>query len=353
MKIIKTTRFAFLIVIPIGLLFFIFVYASGNIKNGALELEKQKGVHDFGINDDTDFQPLKDSNIEWVTLVPWGFQPDYNSPKVFHIRDSSYTEAHNEKWLKQIAQVHDAGFKVFLKPHLWIHEPSIGKWRADVFPDNDSDWKTWQKSYRAFILRYAGLAEQGKAEMFCIGVEFTRLTLEKPAFWYELIEEIRSVYSGKLVYAANWYQEFENVPFWEEVDYIGIQAYFPLVTNEYPSVEQISEGWKPYLPAMESIHEKFNRPILFTEMGYRSTADGAIEPWHWIEDPAKQGKLYSSETQVNAYQAFFNTLWDQEWFAGVHIWQMRSDWEGLDEYSKLDFTPQGKPAEAVIAEGFE
>jgi len=46
----------------------------------------------------------------------------------------------------------------------------------------------------------------------------------------------------------------EKITFWDELDYIGIQAYFPLVDNKYPTAEEISKGWNDYFPAMEAIH---------------------------------------------------------------------------------------------------
>ncbi|MDH3652612.1 MAG: hypothetical protein OEQ53_23170 [Saprospiraceae bacterium] len=189
--------------------------------------------------------------------------------------------------------------------------------------------------------------------MFCIGTELSRLSVEKTGFWRNLIQEIRSIYSGKLTYAANWHNEFEKITFWDDLDFIGIQAYFPLVQNNYPSIEQISKGWDKHFPAIESIHKKYNRKVLFTEMGYKSTADSAIEPWEWIEDSSDLDKLFSTETQVNCYEAFFKTVWDKEWFAGVHIWQLRSDYVADGGRNNLDYTPQGKPAENTIAEGFE
>ena len=316
--------------------------------------EKQKGAHVFGTIDSTNVQSLMQYNLEWVTMVSWGFQDDYDSPVVtHHDGDSMNIVSHNAHWHKQIEIVRATGYKVFFKPHLWIMEPADGKWRADIFPTSEENWVLWQKTYRDFILRYAKVAEEAKADMFCIGGEFSRLTVEKPDFWESLIREIRSVYSGKLTYAANWYQEYENITFWDDLDYIGIQAYFPLVKHEYPTVEQISKGWQQYFPALEAISKKYNRPILFTEMGYKSTPDSAIEPWQWIEQIDHKTYPISVETQANCYQAFFNTVWQQAWFAGVHIWQYRSDNVGDDRYNNLDFTPQGKPAERVIARGFE
>ncbi len=93
--------------------------------------------------------------------------------------------------------------------------------------------------------------------------------------------------------------------------------------------------------------------MLFTEMGYKSTADSAIEPWEWIENTSDKEVAVSFETQANCYEAFFNTIWNKEWFAGVHIWQLRSDYLENSTYGDMDFTPQFKLAERVIAKGFE
>ena len=320
--------------------------------------EKQKGVHFFGrVDSNSNFRVLVRNNVEWVTLVPWGFQNDYDSPTVTHTNSEGERRAeYNAHWRKQIEMARARGFKVFFKPHIWIMSPSDGKWRSHIFPPDDESWEQWKSTYRDFILRYAKVAEQGKAELFCIGVEFSRLAVEKPDFWRELTQEVRDIFSGKITYAANWYQEYEQVTFWDELDYIGIQAYQPLAKNDHPTVEQISKGWSQYLPTMEAVYKKWNRKILFTEMGYKSTAGSAIKPWEWIEDStANQDYIPSSETQANCYEAFFNTIWKKEWFAGVHIWSFRSDYvDGNDDgYQNMDFTPLGKPAEKIIAKGFE
>ncbi len=315
---------------------------------------KQRGAHIFGIVDSTDFQPFHQNNLEWVTLVSWAFQDDYDSPQVSHHNgDSVYMAQHDAHWIARIKQVRAAGFKVFFKPHLWLDNPSDGAWRPNIFPNNEDDWAQWQETYRHFILRYAKVAEQAQAEMYCIGVEFSRLALEKPEFWVDLIQDIRSVYSGKLTYAANWYKEYEEITFWNELDYIGVQAYFPLVDHENPSLEQATQGWGKFLPALAAVHERFDRNILFTELGYRSTTSSGMRPWEWFENPSELAHLYSAETQANCYQAFFDTIWNQEWFAGVHIWQLRPDLEGEEEAIRLDFFLYNKPALQVVATGFE
>ena len=316
--------------------------------------EKQKGAHVFGIFDTANVQFLHRNNIEWVTVVSWAYQEDIHSPIVRHHNgDSLMIQRSDSIWLHQLSLIRSAGFNIFVKPHIWLDEPAPGNWRSDIFPRNKEDWDLWKKSYSEFILRYAHLAQQAGAEMFCIGTELSRLSVEKPLFWRTLIQKVRKIYPGKITYAANWYQEFEDISFWDKLDYIGIQAYFPLVKNESPNLQEISEGWNQHLPSLKSVHSTFNRKIIFTEMGYKSTADAAIRPWEWLENISHQNPSFSPQTQANCYAAFFNRIWREDWFAGVHIWQLRSDVKEEDRTRNLDFSPQGKPAEHIIAEGFE
>ena len=319
-------------------------------------IEKQKGAHVFSrFYDSTNFEFLHRNNIEWITIVPWSSQKESTSPILSHHNgDSTLIKKTNANWIRMLEVVHEAGFKIFVKPHIWITDPSDGEWRSDIFPTSEDNWLIWADSYRDFVLRYARLAEIGKAEMFCIGTELSRLAVERPYFWQSLIQEIRKEFSGKLTYAANWDQEFEEVRFWNDLDYIGIQAYFPLAQNDYPSTKQITKGWQQYIPTLAALHKQYDRQILFTEMGYKSTADSAIQPWRWINQNSEDDWFVSVETQSNCYQAFFDCIWPKQWFAGVHIWQMRDDYQVRPQkMSYLDFTPLGKPAERIIAFGFK
>ena len=312
--------------------------------------DKQRGVHLFGRVDTNSLKPLIKNNVEWITLVPFGGQNDYDSPEVNRSDDPQRRARRDSSLVERIAICHAKGFKVFLKPHIWISTPSAGKWRSDIFPKNEAHWITWSKSYRQFILHYAHIAEQNNVALFCIGTEFSRLVLEKPDFWRTLIADIRAIYKGKLTYAANWNNEFEHLIFWEELDYIGIQAYFPIAKNKYPSVEELIAGWQAHLTLIENVQQKFGKKILFTELGYKSTNDSAIRPWEWSNRQTNVFKPISNKTQANCYAAFFQVFWKKEWFAGIHLWQWRGSRRG--NWGKHDFTPQEKPAENIIAKGF-
>ena len=351
-KNVKQSQFRTLLQIAIA--GFLIVFSIGFISSSDQSNDKQKGAHVFGSLNATNLQPFVKNNYNWITIVPYSGQKNEDSPNlVYHRGNRLELDRRDSVWSHQIQVAYALGLKVFLKPHIWMHNPSEGKWRSDIFPTNEDNWDLWQKNYRKFILFYAKIAKKNNVELFCIGTELSRLTAEKSEFWETLIKDIRHIYSGKLTYAANWRNEFEKITFWKDLDYIGIQAYFPLTKNTYPSVEQISEGWQKHLLSIEQVHKKYNRKILFTEMGYKSTADSAIKPWEWIENYSNPKDLVSYETQANCYKAFFSKVWDKDWFEGVHIWQLRSDYSESDSTLNLDFTPQGKLAEGVISKGFE
>ena len=61
--------------------------------------------------------------------------------------------------------------------------------------------------------------------------------------------------------------------------------------------------------------------------------------------------IQSQETQNLAYEALFQTLWKEEWFAGMYIWQWRN---GATENisNSIDFTPQFKQAQNTMAKWY-
>jgi len=363
MSIVKSYFSAFSVLVFTGVLIILFSQcvnpdtsrASTNLNLGGEELlQKQKGAHIFGYLDSVNLIPFKENNINWITIVPYAAQKDIDSPEVVFYRGDSLENARKDSlWKSQIDIAHANGFKVFLKPHIWLTEPTNDKWRSDIYLENEEDWHSWQQDYTAYILNYARIAQANGVDLFCIGAELSRLTIEKTEFWHQLIKQVKKEYTGQLTYAANWNSEYQHITFWDELDFIGVQAYFPLAKKNNPSLTELSEGWEKYVPSLEATSKEFDRKIIFTEMGYKSTDNSAIEPWSWVENVSSKDVNVSLKTQANCYQAFFNSVWNKEWFAGVHIWQMRCDYIVERPEDNLDFSPQGKLAEKVIAKGFE
>ena len=63
--------------------------------------------------------------------------------------------------------------------------------------------------------------------------------------WVQLINKTRTIYKGQLTYAAN-YDNYHEVDFWEHLDFIGINAYFPLrsPTEKLPDADYLFNEFK-------------------------------------------------------------------------------------------------------------
>lgn len=100
--------------------------------------------------------------------------------------------------------------------------------------------------------------------------------------------------------------------------------------------------------AWKKFKGKYNKEVIFTELGYKSTEDAGIEPWRWPQHIDKEAVC--TETQANCYEAFFRSLWNKNWVAGVYFWKWYPTLPSRP--TDADFTPQRKPAEKVMAQWF-
>jgi hypothetical protein len=237
--------------------------------------------------------------------------------------------------LHAIAAARAAGMAVTVKPQVGSY---TGSWIGYAHPaDLDAFWA----DYRTMLLHYADLAQLGGASMLVIGTEMATLSGDE-ARWRPLIAEVRRHFSGRLTYAAN-YDEFERVPFWDALDYVGIDAYFALAdaSDPTPPVDPLAAAWtqRGYLDRIAAVSKRTGRQVLFTEIGYRSIHPTAVNPNLWNAE----GDI-DTQAQASAYQAFYRAVADQPWMAGVYWWDVNTD-----EWWIKDYSPIGKPAEQVMA----
>ena len=300
--------------------------------------------------DTATFERLRALGVTHVALIPFGFQPAPQQP-VIRMETGSRWHSESDDGIRTLARrAAEFDMQVIIKPHIWIGDySSEGQARHRIGFDREADWQKWEEQYRQFILHYARLAQAIKAPLLVVGTELSRAASTRPAFWRDLIAEVRTVYDGKLTYAANWYQAYKQIPFWEALDYIGVQAYFPLSEKDDPAPEVLRQGWKAHAGELARLSKKVNRPILFTELGYRSVSYAAAEPWRW-PSRKEQGTVPPDETlQARLYHTFFEHVWPRPWMAGAILWK----WHAHSRRAHpLGFTPQGKQAEAVIQQGF-
>ena len=292
--------------------------------------------------------------IEWLSLTPFGWMDNHRTPAVRMNRRGRFWGETDHGLRTTARKARELGFRLMLKPHIWLTRPVDDGWIGVIDFDTEEEWLKWEADYRTFILHYAELAQAEDMEILCIATELSNPVRTRPQFWKSLIREIRTVYSGKLTYAANWYRDYDVVDIWPDLDYIGVNAYFPLTDRSGPSVSEIMTGWKPHIERIGRLAEAHGKPVLFTEVGYKNAPGTTIRPWEWpprrrrrsVEPPPVNYQVDQDE-QVNAYEALFRSVGQLPWFRGLFIWKWYPDSSRITE-ERIEFSPQNKEAERVL-----
>lgn len=291
---------------------------------------------------DKALEKASSAGIDHIQIITTYYQKTHASGRI----ESTDRTPSVESIVHAIRKSRELGLRIMLKPHVDMIKNEGGSLsRSDIGAYTEEQGGKWFSSYRDYILKYARLAEDNNVDIYCIGTELS-YAAENTGFWKSLIKEVRRVYKGKLTYAANW-DNYDNIGFWEDLDYAGIDAYFPLSHSTSPSLEEIKQGWLKRKKELKRFHERISRPILFTEIGYPSAPHAAATPWlngySGNADPAIQAKCYS---------AFFQTMWGTSWLKGVYWWRWNpSVYSG--GLNNRHFTPQNKPAQKLLETHFK
>jgi GTA TIM-barrel-like domain len=304
-----------------------------------------------------DLEPLRVAHVNWIAQTPFGWQRGLASTEIRMATSGRVWWGESDAGIATTTRLaRAAGIRTLLKPHLWLSGAAAGEWIGDIAMTSEAEWARWFASYRAFLLHYAKLAEREGIAALAIGTELRIAAVTREADWRRLIAEVRTVYHGQLTYAANWHQEYAAIQFWDALDFVGIQGYFPLAERPGASVAELERGWQRHLPAIEALSKRLDKSVVFTEIGYKSTPDTAVEPWVWPQ--GGPGHRYVDPTradagaQADAYEAFFRAVWQRPWCAGAFFWKWYPRPRAAApaaEPADIDFTPQGKPAALVLA----
>lgn len=326
------------VILTIGL-FFLFSACAMVSKN----TEKINGVSFVASRDsinNTHVKPVIKINANYVAIMPFGFIRELSHPEIMFNANRQWFGETKTGVKQYVEAFKNEDVKVMIKPQIWV---SRGEFTGSIKMTSEEDWQILEASYTKFILDFAKVAEDVNAEIFCIGTELEGFIDNRPEYWKQLITKIKQVYKGKLTYAANW-NEYDRTPFWEHLDYIGIDAYFPVSDEQTPTLEVCKTGWLKHKPTIKTFSETYNKPILFTEFGYRSVDFSGKHPWNSDTNIT----MVNFEAQTNTTQILFETFWDEDWFAGGFLWKWFHDYETSGGENDSQFTPQNKPVEAVI-----
>ncbi len=335
---------------------------------------KIKGISFLGPHEPELEQHMIDAidtiHAEWIAIIPEAtlnrgnlkLLPDHNNPNWSETKEGA---------VEMIRFAQQSGKRIMLKPQIVldkttkpnetlnelasyvnlsyerITDKTYGAvWRGDFAAVSEADWLTFEKSYTEYILSYAALATSMKIDLFCIGTELRESALERPQYWKALIQKVRTIYDGSIIYSANW-DEYEKITFWKDLDYIGTNAYYPISTSATPTVQEAFENWRIIRSSLYAISKRNNRKMIITEFGYRNVSFTGLTPW--IHDSQGDTPIINNEAQANLYEAFFKAMWKESWVAGGFGW----NWIYISqEQGNTDFSVQGKPALEVMAKHY-
>jgi hypothetical protein len=324
---------------------------------------------------------------EWITLVFSWYQPNINSTTIGPAADYSEDDIAGG-----IALAHSLGLRVTLKPHVDLSDDPA-HWRGQIGTYFTADqWDAWFSSYDEFIVHFARKAQEWGCEQMVIGTELS-VTSHHQQEWRDIIALIRQEFNGPLTFAANWYvrclrcaaclQAEQSLPsprapsstaepagcallcrccccaavaccrdtialeWWDALDAIGVDAYFPLTTEDDPTPSELAAAWGRWLPVLSNLSAVFgDKPVILTELGYCSAIGSNKAPY------ACENVHIDLNEQADDYAAVFANVVPQSWLHGLYWWAWDTNPnDGGD--TDTGFTPQRKPAQQILQQNYQ
>jgi len=270
---------------------------------------------------------LKEIGVNWITIHPYaaiaangtvggkGIGRMYRDPT----------------WLtRPIAEARRLGLKIMIKPHI-AYWGSPFSWRGEIAFDSEEEWQRFFETYEGWITHVAELCRG--ADAFVVGTELDR-TVHHERRWRRVIAAVREKTEAPLTYSASW-ETYERVPFWDALDVIGIQAYFPLVDHErLPSQQELDEAWAGLIRRLEQYGSTHHREIVLGELGYNHSSIAALRPWDY-----RQGGDHAGEVQRRCLNAALKAIGGSKTVVGAFLWKWFPDHNSKWRRNFLQSTP--------------
>jgi hypothetical protein len=265
-----------------------------------------------------------------------------------------------------IRRAKDAGFKVNVRVktdldnHISYHPSNV---------------QLFFQTYTDSVVEWAKIAEELNVDIFCIGGELTKLEQYNEE-WKNMIQKIRSVYSGKISYNTNMWHTNEpregylgeslkeklSYTWFQKLDYIAVSTYWTGSQTPEPTVEQLVYNWHHNAISwgdaigddivdehLKVLSETHGKPIIIVT-GLASAYGASKTPWKDFNP--EDNPIISLTEQENWYDAIFRVFSNESWVSGVLF---DTAWSCYPNFSpnNYEFPIQNKPAEKVVADWFE
>jgi len=266
------------------------------------------GTDGFG----AELDALKSLGVNWVAIHPYGSIRTDGSVGSRRLEPERPPE-----WiLRPIREAHARGISILVIPHLAYWGSPWGC-RGEIDFEAPEALARFFETYTAWIREIARAAKE--ADGFSIGNETDRLA-RCDAEWRSVIAAVRAETSAHLTYAAN-FDAYDRVGFWDALDAIGIQAYFPLSDAPDPSEADLRRGWRSAFERLRALSIRTGKPVVCTEVGYDVSLAAASRPW---EDGRVRGEdlELGRALQERCLGIALQEIGGQgDWLRGAFLWK--------------------------------
>ena len=255
---------------------------------------------------------LQKLGVNWVAIHPYA---SIRRDGTVVARDLDPNDP--PEWItRPIREAHARGMSILIIPHI-AYWGSPWKWRGEIDFTDEASFQRFFTTYQTWIANVARCA-QG-ADGFSIGNELDKLVVHEKE-WRSIITAVRAATTARLTYASDW-TAYERVPFWDALDAVGVEAYFPLCESDDPDEVALRAGWKRVFESLERVHTKTGKPIVFTELGYNRSIDAARKPWAY-EQTRGEKRDAAEALQTRCLKVALEEIGARrEWLRGAFLWK--------------------------------
>lgn len=289
---------------------------------------------------------LVDEGVTWIAITPFGRLWDLRTTFIDMEFEAPYED--NRRAVKRmIRQAKERGLGVLVVPHLWVDMPDL--WRGEIEQGTPERWRAYHEAFTEFVVAWARDAAEAGADMLSIGVECKSFSGRFGAFWTEHIRRVREVFPGYLTYSANW-DEAEDVVFWDQLDLIGINAFYPLADHDDATDAEYLAGARRAMHTVRGIARAHRMPAVLVEIGYTTRPNAAVEPWLWPD--GMTNVVIDEREQARALGALLAAFAPEPWLAGVFVWRYYADRDDVSQEATWGYSPRTKRAMDVLRFAF-
>jgi hypothetical protein len=157
---------------------------------------------------------------------------------------------------------------------------------------------------------------------------------------------VRLATGAPLIYAANWAGGAVRVPFWDDLDAIGVDFYDPPSGDPEASDAALEAGVRASARPLAALSQRTGKPVVFTEAGFPLARAAWISP-----HDENSGRPASAADSARAIAAVFRALEKERWWKGVYWWKAFSSGREARP-DERGFNVLGGATERAVADGF-